>query len=120
MWILGLTTFYLSLALVYDSFTWYFLMPTLLLSLMAGIYLQQIVTALLKIKSITDNTEHLTFKVYFLLTLLVLPLVYYFDTVILSNLWTTLLSGCIWFPQIFKNARFGNRNTPKMRHVIPI
>lgn len=62
--------------------------------------------------------EQLIFKVYFLVYLLVIPLVYFFEDVLLSNLWTTLLSGCIWFPQIIKNARCGNRNTPKMRHAI--
>ena len=39
MWVFGLTTFYLSLALVYGNFTWYFLWPTILLTLMVSIYL---------------------------------------------------------------------------------
>lgn len=45
-------------------------------------------------------------------------MVYYFESIILSNTWTTILSGCIWFPQILKNARYGNRNTPKLRHAM--
>lgn len=40
LWIQGLTTFYLTLALVYGNFTWYFLWPTLTLSVMSCLYLQ--------------------------------------------------------------------------------
>jgi hypothetical protein len=120
MWVIGLATFYLSLALVYDGFTWYFLWPTLLLSIMAGIYLQQIINTMLKLKSLSGEhafAEH-QLKLYFLLSLLVVPLVYFFDDVLLSNFWTTALSACIWLPQIIKNARYGQRNIPKMRHVL--
>jgi hypothetical protein len=121
LWIQGLTTFYLTLALVYGNFTWYFLWPTLLLSLMSCIYLQQIVATLLKMRMIcnSDNfAQQYIFKLYFLVYMLVIPLVYYFEEILLSNLWTTLLSGCIWIPQILKNAAHGNRNTLKMRHAI--
>jgi hypothetical protein len=120
-WIQGLTTFYLTLALVYGNFTWYFLWPTLMLSVMSCIYLQQIVATLLKLRMISDIDNYAQqniFKLYFLVYLLVIPLVYYFEEVLMSNLWTTMLSGCIWFPQIIKNARHGNRNTPKMRHAM--
>ena len=101
MWVFGLTTFYLSLALVYGHFTSYFLWPTILLTLMASSYLSQIVQTLLKLKYYTDNLVQqydIIFIVYSLLTLLVVPMVYYFETIILSNTLTTLLSGSIWFP----------------------
>ena len=101
MWVIGLTTFYLSLALVYGHFTWYFLWPTILLALMTGIYLSQIVQTLLKLKMMTINLaqqQDSIFKVYSLLTLLVVPMVYYFEAIVLSTTWTTLLSGCIWLP----------------------
>lgn len=45
-------------------------------------------------------------------------MVLYFEEIILSKTWTTLLSGCIWFAQIIKNAKYGNRNTPKLRHAM--
>ena len=39
IWIFGLAIFYLSLALVYGRFTWYFCWPSLILGAMSGIYL---------------------------------------------------------------------------------
>lgn len=120
MWVLGLSTFYLSLALVYGRFTWYFLWPTIILSLMASIYLCQIVVTQKQIQKFSDDmqSERSLIKLYALLSFIVLPVVYFFEEIILSNMLTTLLSGCIWFPQILKNARYGNRNIPKLRHVI--
>jgi len=44
IWTLGLACFYLSLALVYGRFTYYFCLPTLLLGLISGIYLAHIIT----------------------------------------------------------------------------
>jgi hypothetical protein len=38
IWILGITTLYLSLALVYGRFTYYFCWPTLILGAIAGVY----------------------------------------------------------------------------------
>ena len=43
IWIFGLAIFYLSLALVYGRFTWYFCWPSLILGAMSGIYLTQTV-----------------------------------------------------------------------------
>ena len=38
IWILGITTLYLSLALVYGRFTYYFCWPTLILGAISGVY----------------------------------------------------------------------------------
>jgi len=119
MWVFGLSTFYLSLAVVYGRFTWYFLWPTLLLSVMTGIYLSQIVETLMKLKRASNTQVELhSGKLYFFVTVLEIPFVYFFEQILLSNTLSTLLSGCIWLPQILKNARYGNRNTPKLRHAI--
>ena len=48
IWIFGLAIFYLSLALVYGRFTWYFCWPSLILGAMAGIYMTQQIIIQLK------------------------------------------------------------------------
>jgi F0F1-type ATP synthase assembly protein I len=44
IWIMAEGIMYLSLAVVYGSFTWYFCIPMMLLGLIAGVYLTQILT----------------------------------------------------------------------------
>ena len=54
------------------------------------------------------------------MTVSAILMIWYFDRVILLNSLTTLLSGCIWFPQILHNAKNGIRNTQKMRHIVSV
>lgn len=58
--------------------------------------------------------------VSFGMTIIAVLMIWFFDRVILLNSLTTLLSGCVWFPQIVYNAKNGVRNTQKMRHVISV
>ena len=39
IWILATAVLYLSLTLIYGNFTWYFVIPTVLLGLISGVYL---------------------------------------------------------------------------------
>jgi len=52
------------------------------------------------------------------LTLISIGIIWHFNRIFLMNLATILLSGCIWFPQIVRNATYGTRNTPKFKHAI--
>ena len=47
-------------------------------------------------------------------------MIWYFDRLIVLNSVSTLVTGCIWFPQIVHNAKHGVRNTLKLRHVISV
>ena len=107
IWIFGLAIFYLSLALVYGRFTWYFCWPSLILGAMSGIYLTQQIIIQFKAKNFSRNEDDQRIKLaklQLILTISSVLVIFGFNRIILSNSLTTLLSGCIWFPQILKNA----------------
>lgn len=64
VWILGLTTFYMSLALVYGRFTYYFCWPTLILGLITSVYQSHIVTVIREIQLFNQETQTVNFKVF--------------------------------------------------------
>ena len=108
VWLLAMGILYLSLALVYGSFTWYFCVPMMLLGLIAGVYLTQILTIQRQVRRYTNDANHNAsnlVRFYTFISVLTVVVIKFFDYIILSKILTTALSGCIWFPQIIKNAR---------------
>ena len=55
MWFLGLATFYLSLAVIYGQFTYYFVWPTIILALISGISQCQIISLQRQVLQYNDN-----------------------------------------------------------------
>ena len=101
IWIFGLAIFYLSLALVYGRFTWYFCWPSLILGAMSGIYLTQTVMVQFKAQKYSRNEDEQNqklAKLQLILTVCSVLVIFGFNRIILNNTLTTILSGCIWFP----------------------
>lgn len=117
IWILATAVFYLSLTLIYGNFTWYFIIPTVLLGLISGFYLAQTLYIMRKVENNRDDIPQLTFRFNIMIGIICIILIIWFERIILNNFLTTLLSGCIWFPQIIKNAHEQSKGTPKLRHA---
>ena len=99
---LAIGIFYISLAFIYGAFTWYFCVPMVLIALISCVYLFQIVTIQRQfLGQFSDQTVHIISTLVLLLTFLVIT---FFERILLNDVLTTLLSGCLWFPQIILNA----------------